>query len=165
MACVGALIQGSRRGQVLGEPFVGVQGWARGLAPAEARKAGDQVLPASGLGEVLAMWGGLWLGEGRQGACFPSCGQLGGHTHSLTHSLALSTWVVPASSWGLWACLVEGTASPRASRKWEEGWAPRGRGGDGLLRFQDTGGCGMVLRALGVSVFPIWEVGFVGILG
>ena len=93
------------------------------------------------------------------------------HTHTLTHSLthslsrALSTWVVPASSWGLWACLLEGTASPRASRKWEEGWAPRGRGGDGLLRFQDTGGHGTVLWVLGVSVFPIWEVGFVGILG
>ena len=89
-------------------------------------------MPASGLGEVLATRGGLWLGEGRQRACFPSCGQLGGHTHThthtRTHSLALSTWVVPASSWALWACLPEGTAGPRASRKWGEGPASRGRG-------------------------------------
>ena len=106
-------------------------------------------------------------GGGAPGSLFSqlrSAGRGHTHTHTLTHSLALSTWVVPASSWGLWACLLEGIASPRASRKWEEGWAPRGRGGDGLLRFQDTGGRGMVLRALGVSVFPIWEVGFVGIL-
>ena len=47
-------------------------------------------MPASGLGEVLATRGGLWLGEGRQGACFPSCGQLGGHTHTHTHSLSCS---------------------------------------------------------------------------
>ena len=32
------------------------------------------------------------------------------------------------SCWGLWACLPEGTARPRASRKWGDGWAPRRRG-------------------------------------
>lgn len=137
--------------RLLGEPSARVRGWARGLAHAETRKAGDQLVPASGLGEVLAT-GWAVAGGGAPGSLFSQLRSAGwtrtcAHTH--THSLALSTWVVPASSWGLWVCLPEGTAGPRASRKWGEGWAPRRRGGEGLLRFQEAGRPGLVLAGPG----------------
>ena len=58
-----------------------------------------------------------------------------------------------------------GDSQPQGQQEMGRRVGSQGRGGDGLLRFQDTGGRGTVLWVLGVSVFPIWEVGFVGILG
>ena len=120
-------------------------------------------------------WAGLGLGRGVGWAAgaeqpvFPAAvswaerpvGWVTAHTHTLAHSPPFSAWVVPAAPWGLGACLLEGTEDPRGSRKWGEGWAPAGLLRLGVGSSSEVQGC---RRALGVSVFPIWEVGFVGVL-
>ena len=155
----------------------GEGGRLEAVAQAEATMAVGPV-PGSGPGEALAGWAGLgwgWAGGrgGQRGlsSLFSQLRSAGRsvrwagsprtHTHTLAHSPPFSAWVVPAAPWGLGACLLEGTEDPRGSRKWGEGWAPAGLLRLGVGSGSEVQGC---RRALGVSVFPIWEVGFVGVL-
>lgn len=107
-------------------------------------------MPASGLGEVLATRGGLWLGEGRQGACFPSCGQLGGHTHTLTLLLSPPGWSLPPHGPCGPVC-QRGQLAPGPAGNGEKGGLP---GGEGLLRFQEAGRPGPVLAGPGDLSLP-----------
>lgn len=117
--------------RLLGEPSARIRGWARGLAHAETRKAGDQVVPASGLGEVLAT-GWAVAGGGAPGSLFSQLRSAGwtrtcAHTHTLTLLLSPPGWSLPPHG----ACgpvCRRGQPAPGPAGNGEKGGLPGGGG-------------------------------------
>ena len=109
--------------------------------------------------------GGLWLGEGRQGACFPSCGQLGGHvrihtrththTHTHMHSLSCSLHLGgPCLLMGPVGLSAGGDSQPQGQQEMGRRVGSQEEGGEGLLRFQEAGRPGLVLAGPGGLSLP-----------